>query len=567
MTRKTKNLWLIKFALTVAGKKEWKELDKSSLDCQKSQFKVLMDIVNYARDTFYGQKHNFSSIKSIEDFQNRVPINDYEDLRPYILRHTKGEEDILFPGKPVMYATTSGTTKEPKWIPVTRKYFEDCYNGLSKLWLYSLLKENPHIYDGPELSIVGKPVEGYTEDGTPYGSCSGHVYENIPNFLKAVHVVPQEVFSVDDYESRYYCFMRFTLEHQIKLIITGNPSTLLALHRVVQNNIDNLLNDIEEGSLKKELIIEPELRRRIESFLRPNPERARELKKLASKHTPLFPKHYWPTLEVVNTWKCGNSGLYLRHVEDFYSEKTKIREFSYFSTEARAGIVLSSEQIPSILAAHRMFFEFIEVDDMEGANPKIRLASELEDGHSYYIIITNTNGLYRYNINDILKVEGSYNDFPMLRFIQKGAGVTSLTGEKLHEAQLIETFAELEKETEMKAVFFIAFASFKSSAYHVFIEFDRDFQIEKVKNFGIALDKKLMQANIEYKAKRLSQRINPPILHLLEKNSFEKFKTTCLNRGYRDGQFKLVHLLHEDQRLSMFNDLSLQPEIKLYESA
>jgi len=566
MSRNTKNLWLIKLALTLAGKKEWKALESSSMDCRKAQFKVLMDILSYAKDTYYGKEHEFSSIRSVGDFQNHVPINDYEDLRPYIMRHTKGEESVLVPGKPVIYATTSGTTKEPKWIPVTKKYFEDCYNGLSKLWLYSLLKENPHIYDGPELSIVGKPVEGYTEDGTPYGSCSGHVYENIPNLLKAVHVVPNAVFSIDDYKSRYYCFMRFTLEYQIKLIVTGNPSTLLALHRVVQENIDNLIKDIEKGSLKNDLKIEPDLRKQIESRLRPNPKRAKELKEMALKHTPLYPKHYWPTLEVVNTWKCGNSGLYLRHAEDFYPENTTVRDFSYFATEARAGIVLTSAQIPSILAAHRMFFEFVKTDDIEDPYPPIYLASELEEGLSYYIIITNTNGLYRYNINDILRVEGFYNEFPMLRFIQKGAGVTSLTGEKLHEAQLIEAFSELERENGIKTAFFIAFASLASSAYHVFIEFEKDVRTDEARSFGIALDNKLMQANIEYKAKRLSLRINPPVLHLLEKNSFEKFKTACLNIGYRDGQFKLCHLLHEDKRLSMFRELSGQTEIRLYEN-
>ncbi len=555
MGKKTKNLWLIKLALNIAGKKMWKVLDKKSKNCKKAQNEVLMDIIDWAKDTEYGKKHGFAEIKSASDFQKKVPINDYNDLEPYIKKHTKGEENILFPGKPFIYATTSGTTKEPKWIPITEKYHKECYNGLSKLWFYSLLKENPHIFDGPDLSIVGKALEGYAEDGTPYGSFSGHVYENIPKFLKAIHVTPQEVFRISDYFSRYYCILRFTIAAKIKIIVTGNPSTLLELHNVATDRIDDLIEDIEKGTLHSGLKIEPDIKNKIVTLLKPNPVRAAELKELKQKHGTLLPKHYWPTLEVINTWKCGNSGLYLKHTEGLYPDNTKIREFSYLATEARAGIILKSDQMASILAAHLLFFEFIKKEDIEKENPRIYLASELEDGKYYYIIVTTPSGLYRYNMNDLMKVEGFYNEFPMLRFIQKGAGITSLTGEKLHEEQFISAISETEKETNIKTLFYIGFADIDISGYRFFIEFEDDLDKEKIRGFCKSVDEKLLKINIEYEAKRKSNRIKPPVIHVLKKHAFDNFKAVCMGKGYRDGQFKLTHLMIDKKRMDIFSTL------------
>jgi hypothetical protein len=291
MAGKTKNVWLIKFALSIAGKKMWSDLEKKSKNSRKAQHEVLLNILHWAKDTVYGTEHCFDRIKTVEDFQRYVPINDYATLQPYIKRHTEGEGNVLFPGKPFLYATTSGTTDEPKWIPITEKYYKECYNELSKLWFYSLLKEIPDIFNGPDLSIVGKAVEGMTPDGTPYGSFSGHVYENIPRFLKAVHVVPAEVYYIDDYFSRYYCLLRFTLEQKIRLIITGNPSTLLELHKMVKSSIDRFIIDIERGTLNTELKIEKTLREVIVKHLKPNPARARQLKALTVKYKNILPKH------------------------------------------------------------------------------------------------------------------------------------------------------------------------------------------------------------------------------------------------------------------------------------
>jgi hypothetical protein len=562
VTRKTPGLWKIKFALTIAGRIQLAKLNRASKDCTKSQHRVLMDILSWAKDSVYGKKHGFGTIKSFEDFQTKVPINRYEDLEPYIKRHTKGEADVLFPGKPRLYGTTSGTTKEPKWIPVTDKYYKEAYSAQSKLWFYSVLRENPHVFDGPEFSIVGKAVEGYAEDGTSYGSLSGQVYRDIPKFLKNVHVLPDSVWDIGDYYSRYYVILRFAMMYHIRLVITGNPSTLVELNNIAQSKFNLLTDDIEAGTLSATLTLDDQVRKDLESHLSPFPERAAELRNLKAKHGDLLPKHYWPTLELINTWRCGNSGLYLQLTEGFYPDDTKIREFRYMATEAAAGIVLKNDQIASIIAGHTLFFEFIKKDDKNTPNPRVYLAHEVEVGEYYYLIVTTSSGIYRYDMNDIVRIEGFYNEFPMFRFIQKGAGVTTLTGEKLYESQFLETIQDVETELKVRTRFHIGFADFSESAYRVFVEFDSNFSESTLSAYADKLDEKLRKANIEYESKRGSNRLRPLIIQALRKDAFEGFKAKCMAKGYRDGQFKLTHLMQDDRRMEMFKELTVGTEIR-----
>ena len=155
-----KKVWLKKFLMGMAGKPILKNLEKASMDCEGSSLGVLRNILDFAKDTEFGKKHNFASITTPKEYRNNVPINSYDDLKPYIDRHAKGEQNVLFPGKPLFYAVTSGTTKSPKLIPITKKYKQDCYDKYTRMWLYSCVKDNPTIFDGHDLCTVSKAIEG-----------------------------------------------------------------------------------------------------------------------------------------------------------------------------------------------------------------------------------------------------------------------------------------------------------------------------------------------------------------------------------------------------------------------
>ena len=164
---KLKGSGKIKFLLGVVGKIQKSKLDKASKNVAKEQEQTLRRILEYAKDSEWGKSHNFAEILAADTteelykrWQKNVPPTDYEDIRPLVERHKNGEENLLFPGKPMMYATTSGTTKEPKWIPITNEYYNNAYSKMSKLWLHSFQMHRPKVFENVCTSIVGKDIEG-----------------------------------------------------------------------------------------------------------------------------------------------------------------------------------------------------------------------------------------------------------------------------------------------------------------------------------------------------------------------------------------------------------------------
>ncbi|MBN2530111.1 MAG: GH3 auxin-responsive promoter family protein [Deltaproteobacteria bacterium] len=535
-----------------------KRLNAESKDVKRAQANVLNDILSYAGDTIYGLEHGFSTVRSPAEFKDSVPVNTYEDLRPYVRRHEEGESNVLFPGKPMFYATTSGTTDAPKRIPITRKYHDECYNGLSNIWLHSMFQESPGFMNGYDISMVGKAIEGYTADGTSYGSFSGHMNAYMPEFIKRFRVIPFEIHDIDDYPSRYYALLRVGLTYPIRWIVAANPSTLLELHRASMMNIESIIKDIHDGTLKEHLNISAPIRARIEARLKPCPKRAKTLERLLDQWgNALRPRHYWPSLQMINTWKSGNAGVYLEQTADFYSPQTVIREFGYLATEARAGIVLNKNQETSILACHLLYFEFVDRDDLDNTHPTYLCAHELEKGREYAIYITTPSGLYRYNINDIVRVEDFHGTFPMVRFVQKGSGVTSMTGEKLYESQYLIAVNKSMHDLNIQPGFHLAFADIERSVYHCFVELEqRSIEQDKIiARLSADIDDTLQQMNPEYAAKRKSNRLGPLQVHSLQPNAFAAYKTEKLKQGHREGQFKMTHLQQDPSQMRLFFDL------------
>ncbi len=556
----------INFAIGFVGMIERHKLRKAAKDVSKAQDKTLRGILKYAKDTEYGKEHKFSEIlkaKSPDElfkaFSENVKVNDYEDLRPFINRHMHGEENILFPGKPQMYATTSGTTSEPKWIPITHKYFSDVYGRMNKMWLSSLISANRHSFAGGVVSIVGKAIEGYAPDGTVYGSVSGVSFTNCPEFVKVAYSSPAEVFEIKDYRARYYTIMRFGIEYNSTVLITANPSTIVEMQNNVNEFYEDYINDIENGTLKEDLDIPQHVREALKSRMKPNHARAQELRDLKAKYGEVLPKHYWPDMAVVNTWHCGNTKIYLDKIKNSFPASTKQIEFGYFASECRAGLVLNEGE-DTTLFAHMHYFEFIKEEDLDNPNPTFLPLSKLEKGKRYCMYVTTCSGLYRYNMNDLVQVTGFDGTIPMIQFIQKVNGIITLTGEKLHERQFIKAVHDAETELNMKTKFFIGFADADISGYKFFYEFaDQSTSQEQAETFTKTVDANLKKINIEYDAKRASFRVKDPLTYRLEENAFEKFKAECIKEGARDGQFKLMlHQLKDKKRYPKFENLVIK---------
>jgi hypothetical protein len=534
--------WLKKALIKLGGARHFQRFEKASHTLRQTQDSVLEKIIEENKNTAFGRAHGFDKIHAIDEYRQAVPIADFEDHRPYINRMCRGERDILFPGKSVMYNTTSGTTDKPKLIPVSKPYFDEAYRGLSRLWFYTCLKDNPRIFNGKSLSAVARDVEGHTEDGTPFGSISGVVYRTIPAILKQTYSTPFSVVCIKDYQKKYYAMMRCGLAHNITYIVCPSPSNLIQFHATVMDFFEDLVRDIRDGTLRPDVAAQlPEAERAATlAAFKPDPHRAAFLEKLMHAHGQgLRPRHYWPDCACVNLWKEGNFARVLPKLEGYFPGSTALRSFAYQASEARAGLVFGNDWTYSALMAQVYHFEFIEEAARGGGQPTTLLAHEVEVGKRYYLLFSNGSGLYRYDINDIVEIVGHYNQIPLFTFIQKGEGVTSLSGEKLTEVQVVQAVDETAKRLDVAVPFFTFFCDEEKLAYTLFIEFAAETARKKKEAFMAAFDHRLREINPEYEIKRGSKRLGQPHQTEIGPNAGKRLKEALIQKEMaRDGQYK-----------------------------
>lgn len=549
--------------LGFVGRIQLRELKKARRHCKAEEEKTLRRILAYAKDTEWGKEHNFAEILAAPDFdelvsrwQKNVPVQDYENLRPLIDRHKNGEENLLFPGKPMMYATTSGTTKEPKWIPITHEYYENVYSKMTKLWLYTFIMHRPKVFWGKCFSIVGKVVEDYAPDGTPCGSVSGVTQRDCPDFIKTLYSMPADVFRIADYAARNYALMRTAVEQNVTSFVTANPSTILELQRSLDENFGEMMNDIENGTLSRNFKIDEEIRNVLQPLYKPNPARVAELRALKENKDRILPKDYWPDIQFITTWRCGNTRLYTEKFKDWFPPQTLHQEFAYFASECRFGLVMNGD-CDTVPFVHMHYFEFVDFDEMENTSPKFLQLHELEVGKRYVIYVTTLAGLYRYNMNDMIEVTGMYGSIPTIQFVQKINGIISMTGEKVHERQFMEAVEQAESETGMKCRFYVGFANLQNSRYHFYFDFmDDSVTADQAAAFAKIVDDKLKVINVEYKSKRDSFRVKEPLVHILKPGAFERYKEEAIELGLgREGQFKTNLLMQDEKRHEIFRML------------
>lgn len=525
--------------------------------------RTLRRILRLSSNTVYGREHHFSSIMKARKpehlfrlFEKSVAPSDFETFRPYVNRHKKGERNVLIPGKPLMYATTSGTTSEPKWIPISSSYMKDVYSAMSRIWLDNFARLRPKFLAGGLVVSVAKVIEGYAEDGTIYGSVSGVTARELPGFIRERFVTPSEVYDIKDYTARYYVMMRLAIAHSVTYIVAPNPSTIMELVHNAEEYFEDYIDDIENGTISPKFDVPEEIRAALASKIRPDHERAEFLRKVKAQHPVPMIKHWWPELQLLSSWKCGNTSIASAKVSEQLPECCCYQELGFFASECRFGLVLD-QGIDTTLFPHYHYYEFVEESELDSPDPRFLRLHELEQGKRYCIYVTTLSGLYRYNMNDLVEVGGWYHKTPKIHMVQKVNGIVSITGEKLYEKQFIEAVRLAEKETQWKVNFFVGFANPEDARYDFYYEFEnRKVRRSKAEKFTQIVDENLKKMNIEYESKRASNRLKAPKTYVLKKNAYDLFKKKSLSEGARDGQFKLVMLMQDKRRQRWINSLS-----------
>ena len=381
---------------------------------------------------------------------------------------------------------------------------------------------------------MGAAVEGRLDSGHVVGSVSGHLYQALPRVVQSRLVIPPEVSSLADYDLKYLVIVSLALAQPgITYMGSPNPSTFLRLLDVLNDRRDVLLRALETGRLDALENVDAPLRDVVTGRLKPRPAIAARLRGMPA----LTFANVWPGIRLVTTWTGGSCGIALDRLREKLPPGAAVMELGYQSTEFRGTIPLSAETPGGLPPLHHHFFEFVEQEQWDGGNPESLTLDRLEAGRRYYVLITTMSGLYRYFMNDLIEVTDIFHRTPLLRFVQKGKGVTSLTGEKVYEAQTIQAVRDVGSRFGMAPAFFVLVADDERSAYRLYIE-SEDRTPPDAQTIAVAVDRRLGELNIEYHSKRASGRLGPLSVAWLRPGAAEAYKAACVGRGQREGQFK-----------------------------
>ena len=535
-----------------------KRFEHATIHPKETQEQLLQDILRRSQDTDYGARYGFSSVRTPEDYRRQVPMITYEDIREDMDRLVEGATNVFTAEQPVLFSQTSGTTGTPKYIPVTPTCQGQTHGDVMRTWSYHATGAHPALAGRRIVSLVSPAVEGHTPTGIPFGSASGQIYRDMAPMIRHFYAIPYEVFEISDYQAKYYTIMRMALMSDVGMICTANPSSILKMCDKANEFAEQIIRDIHDGTLWNGMDIGYLIRKILTPALKAKPSLARKLDKArAARDGVLKPVDYWPRLDLIGCWKGGTVGHYLEKFPYWFNpdghSDVPVRDWGYLSSEARGSVPLSDQDARGVLTVSSNYLEFVPAmeveynpDDKSGWN--FLTVDELEDGEEYYIVFTTTGGLYRYDINDVVRVQGMYNNTPQIVFLRKGRGMTNLTGEKVSVNQVIEAHQRAAQKTGAIAAHFKAEADLNNSRYLFRVEFAGQVDEAKQLTFLTALDASLKEVNIEYKSKRDSLRLGPPVLHVMREGWYEADRRKQVAAGKRAFQAKTVVLTPDHQQ-------------------
>ena len=529
----------LRAALALKHGRRYKALLAASANPRAAQAALLRRILAANAGTLFGERFGFGEIDDARAYRKAIPIRTYEELRQHVEAQERTGQPILTAEQPVYYQRTSGTVGAAKDIPVTEAGLRRIRDN-QRLFAFTVARDTL-AFQGKVLGITGQAVEGTMPFGTPYGSASGLLYKRMSRLVRRKYVLPPEVADIADYEARYFAIAAHALaERNVTGVGTANPSTLVRLLDLIRGRTEALLKAVHDGRLPREegqpAGIDPPRR----------PARARELEKVFSASTAPGYGDFWPNLKGIMTWTGGSCGVPLRRLAASLPEDVSIIELGYISSEFQGTVNIDATENVCLPTLLDVFFEFAERRAWEEGSAEMLLLHDLEEGKEYYVFVTTQDGLYRYDMNDIVRVTRMVNATPCLEFVQKGKGVTSITGEKLSESQVLKAVMNVLAERSIAPEFFVMLADPDAARYTLYLEATRR-ESGSPSDLANAVDRGLRALNIEFDGKRESGRLAPTQLEWLRPGTGSLYRADRVAAGQRDAQFKYLHLQYAQE--------------------
>ena len=526
-----------------------RQAERDSCRPERVQRELLLRLLQKNARAEYGMRYGFGTIRGTKDYAARVPVVEYSDIEADVDRMKQGDTNVLTAEPTLVFSLTSGTSDRPKFIPITRTG-QRRTRQLMTQWFHRALRDHPTMFNKGILDITGSPVEGRCACGIPYGSASGMILASMPGVMRRIFCTPAEVAQIDDYELRCYAIARFAYAKELSFIGTPNPLTLVKLAATGTRHAEEIIRCIHNGWFSESLRdgrdgASAGVPLSLRAALSPRKTRAAFLAGILEKTGALHPRDCWPHLALIGCWLGGSIGFHANALIASYGNIPR-RDLGYMASEGSITIPFADDTSSGLPALRNHYFEFIPLDDDGSPAPDIFGAHELETGRCYRILLTNDNGLYRYDINDIVRVDGFHKQTPLISFVSKSGTMTNIVGEKLHLNHLLFAMEKLQSRFSLGVRQFRAASDIGTQRYEVFLDVPQDLTTDFLRDSLLpTLDDLLCECNIEYAAKRKSGRLHPPRIHLMKPGWEQAAQLEHASFSRRDSQYKWLPLVSE----------------------
>ncbi|HOQ86237.1 MAG TPA: GH3 auxin-responsive promoter family protein [Phycisphaerae bacterium] len=517
------------------------------------QESLLLRTIRRNADTDFGRALGLNRVSSAAEFRRRVPIMTYEDHRPYIERVKNGEIGAMFGRQQHvrMFALTSGTSDQPKYIPVTDAFLAEYRAGWNAFGIKALL-DHPQAFLRGILQISSRMDESRSPCGIPCGAITGLMAATQKRLVRKYYISPRCLAEIDDADAKYYTIMRLAMPRDVAFMIAASPATQLKLARTGAEHAESIIRDIHDGTLRVEAAVPPSVREQLRCRLAADPAAARRLEAILHEHGRLLPKHYWK-LGFLANWTGGTMGLYLREFPEYFGD-TPVRDIGLLASEGRVSIPVEDGTPAGILNVVGHFFEFIPVECRDRTDPPTYLGHELEPGREYFVLLTTSSGLCRYDLGDLVRCTGFVGQAPLIEFLNKGAHICSMAGEKLTENQVILAMQRAGRDTGLHVPNFVLVPKWgQPPCYLLHVESPPADACDSPRKLAEALEAQLCQVNVEYASKRRTQRLGPVDLKLLTPGTLDRLdrhQASLYRRSNEQYKHKYLYC-HPDDALSI----------------
>jgi hypothetical protein len=454
-----------------------------------AQEKVFKELLTSAKETQFGKDHDFANIKTFQEFVKQVPIRDYEQLKPYVDRVVKGEENILWKGKPLYFAKTSGTTSGAKYIPLTKESMP-FHIQAARNAILSYIQETgkADFVNGKMIFLQGSPVLEY-KNGIQLGRLSGIVAHFVPKYLQKNRMPSWETNCIEDWETKVNAIVEETINEDMA-VISGIPSWVQMYFEKLKEKANKPVGEIFKNFnlfIYGGVNFEP-YRAKFENLL------GRKVDSIE-----LFP---------------ASEGF-----------------FAYQDSQKEKGMLL--------LLNSGIFYEFIKADEFYTENPKRLTIGEVELNVNYVLIISTNAGLWAYNIGDTVQ----FTSLKPYRIIVSGRikHFISAFGEHVIAKEVESALQEATENSEIRINEFTVAPQINPTSglpYHEwFIEFENE--PNNLEEFALKTDNAMRKQNIYYDDLIVGKVLRTLVITKVIKNGFQEYMKSI---GKLGGQNKLPRL-------------------------